>query len=87
MEYEQSVIFGQYHEKLATFARLQTRKTQKERFKEDVKVRKKGLSRAALTFLAVVGNWPLLFFLGITIAFLSFAVDVTTSWLVLSEYF
>lgn len=35
MEYEQSVIFGQYHEKLASFARLQSRKSQRERFEEE----------------------------------------------------
>lgn len=88
MEYEQSVIFGQYHEKLASFARLQSRKISKDKYKEDVigNYSKKGtFGRFTLNLISYFGNWPLLFFLGIIISFLSFAVDVTHNWLIMSK--
>lgn len=87
MEYEQSVIFGQYHEKLASFARLQARKLPKNRFEDDFDEENgsKSCLSKFLRFMAQIGNWPLLFCLGIIISFLSFVVDVVTAWLVLGK--
>lgn len=88
MEYEQSVIFGQYHEKLASFARLQSRKVSNNRYKNEIigDYSKKGtFGRFTLKLMSYFGNWPLLFFLGIIISFLSFAVDVTHNWLIMSK--
>ncbi|KAI1283153.1 Chloride channel protein 2 [Halotydeus destructor] len=81
MEYEQSVIFGQYHEKLASFARLQAKNVQKSRIQERLEFDeedKPSLCRPLLAFLTTLGNWPLLILLGLIISFLSFAVDVAT---------
>lgn len=88
MEYEQSVVFGQYHEKLASFARLQARKTPRDRFEEiqESSNQKAGCFVKTFRVVAALGNWPLLICLGIVISFLSFAVDVTTHWLIGSKY-
>jgi len=79
MEYEQSVLFGQYHEKLATFARLQSQrqKTSRRGIRSDEFVENK-LHRRFLDAIFRFGNWPLLFFLGILVSFASFLVDIAT---------
>ena len=81
MEYEQSVIFGQYHEKLASFARLQSQKPAVLRPYMTSKPKTDTIKKHVLHMLMVVGNWPLLFLLGICIAFCSFAVDICTAHL------
>lgn len=86
MEYEQSVLFGQYHEKLASFARLQSSRVKDQRAR--LRERKKNfVTRFILPFFMTIGNWPLLFFLGILISFASFLVDVATHALISSEFY
>ena len=94
MEYEQSVLFGQYHEKLASFARLQARKTPRKTrlvdYEEDLDIdssttKRTMFQRRLITVLTALGNWPLLFCLGIIISFLSFAIDVATNCLLQGE--
>lgn len=81
MEYEQTVLFGQYHEKLASFARLQSQKPPVSRAYLNNKPKNNVIAKHALKTLMVIGNWPLLFLLGICIAFCSFAVDICTIYL------
>jgi hypothetical protein len=84
MEYEQSVLFGQYHEKLATFARMQSQKQKlpHRRGHRSEEYPQSELRRRFLKTAMKFGNWPLLFFLGIFISFFSFLVDVSTHALV-----
>lgn len=87
MEYEQSVLFGQYHERLATFARMQSQKPKiphrRSRLQE---MTPKGFRVRLVRLLTYFGNWPLLFFLGIAVAFASFLVDVSHHALVECKY-
>lgn len=88
MEYEQSVIFGQYHEKLASFARLQSQKPQiqiQRAFLSSSKPKANIAKKHILQTLMATGNWPLLFLLGICIAFCSFVVDISTACLLQRE--
>lgn len=84
MEYEQSVLFGQYHEKLATFARMQSQKQKLPRrgVRTDEDYPQSEFRRKFLQTVMKFGNWPLLFFLGIFISFASFCVDVSVKALV-----
>lgn len=87
MEYEQSVLFGQYHEKLATFARMQSQKQkQPRRGVRDEEYPQSEFRRRFLNAFMSFGNWPLLFCLGILVAFGSFLTDVATKALVSCKY-
>jgi hypothetical protein len=87
MEYEQSVIFGQYHEKLASFARLQSQKPQTQHWASLSSSKPKEIlaKEHILQTLMATGNWPLLFLLGICIAFCSFVVDISTAYMLQRE--
>lgn len=82
LEYEQTVLFGQYHEKLASFARLQSQKKPIRQTYLHQKPKSNRAKKYVLNTLMAVGNWPLLFLLGISIAFCSFAVDICTVYLI-----
>ena len=85
MEYEQTVLFGQYHERLASFARLQSQKPPVRRPFLSREPKTSPFKKHVLHTLMVVGNWPLLLILGISIAFCSFAVDICTVYLLERE--
>lgn len=82
MNYEQSVMFGQYREQLASFARDQAMK-QSEMTGNEVEFRgrekrkkKAGVTGLLLSLLNQYGEWILLAFLGTLMALISFLFDL-----------
>lgn len=81
MNYEQSVMFGQYREQLASFARDQAMKKQDEMTGNGVEFlhgggRRKGVTGLCLSLLNHYGEWILLAFLGSFMALISFLFDL-----------
>ncbi|CAG2115079.1 unnamed protein product, partial [Medioppia subpectinata] len=85
LDYEQSLMFGQYREKLANFASIQSQKSNKlreERQKEStnkahLNSRCAGsLIRKVISIAELGGDWILLAILSIILAFLSFVMDI-----------
>ena len=82
MNYEQSVMFGQYREQLASFARDQAMKKQDEMTGNGVEFlhgggrRKAGVTGLCLSLLNHYGEWILLAFLGSFMALISFLFDL-----------
>ena len=78
LEYEQTVLFGQYHEKLASFARLQSHKMNPRSYLSGKEWKDSCFCNHLLHTLVMIGNWPLLIFMGFFVALSSFVVDLVT---------
>ena len=77
MNYEQSVMFGQYREQLASFARDQAMKQSEMTGNEgEFRRRKRGVTGLFLSILNQYGEWILLAFLGLLMALISFFFDL-----------
>ena len=83
LDYEQSLAFGQYREKLANFALIQSQKANQLREERQKQIKEKpiktkfggNLFNKVLVILEKGGDWILLSMLGIIVAILSFVLD------------
>lgn len=82
MNYEQSVMFGQYREQLASFARDQAMKQSEmagNEMEEDRR-KKKRVTGLFLSILNHYGEWILLAFLGLLMGLISFLFDLSINY-------
>ncbi|RWS28460.1 chloride channel protein 2-like isoform X3, partial [Leptotrombidium deliense] len=89
LEYEDSVIFGKYHDRLADFARNEA---QKQKESEAITTtptkpaQRAALLRYYITLNGILGDWPFVVSLSLVVSLLGFSVDMTQE-IVLLNYF